>query len=359
MLRSPLMQHDETLHNLDPLDIVLFHVGGVGGYGPVKKVIDRFPTRTVVVCFEANPSEKDQLIQSRYRARGVRTLFVPKCIGAVRGKQQFYINKHPASSSIFPPSPELVDNHIIGLPKGLHTWGENCEVDRIVEFDTVTLDELVQDHTLPSPDILSMDIQGSEMPVMRGGVHALKDMLSIVSEVDFMELYEGQETFPDQHAFLAEHGFRIADILNTQYWHPGPAAGLGFLTMGEAVYFRKIQNSSLSLPKLIKLAAIATAFDRISYASKVVGFALEKFGGEAERLMAADKNFAPILEQYRYMKNYQGEYAKDIQFFYRRSLWQKIGDAARKCIRIIRRNLGALRQFIRQEFKALSGGVRN
>ena len=32
-----------VIKEISPLDIVIFHVGGVGGYGPIDKIIHQFP----------------------------------------------------------------------------------------------------------------------------------------------------------------------------------------------------------------------------------------------------------------------------------------------------------------------------
>jgi len=161
------MELENAIKELNPLDIVMFHVGGVGGYGPIDHIINQFAEHAVVVCFEANPTESDLLVQEQYAARGVRTVLVPRCVGDVQGKQHFYVNKHPESSSLFPPAPQALQEHVV-YP-GINTWGENCELDRVVEVDTITLDVLVRDNILPAPDVLSIDAQGAELRIMRGG----------------------------------------------------------------------------------------------------------------------------------------------------------------------------------------------
>ena len=162
------MNAEKILKELDPLDIVMFHVGGIGGYGPIDHIINQFAQHAVVVCFEANPSKNDLLVQEQYSARGVRTVLVPKCVGDARGKQHFYVNKQPASSSLFPPAPQALQEHVVY--QGINTWGENCELDHMMEVDTITLDAMVRDGFLPVPDVLSIDAQGAELRIMGGGV---------------------------------------------------------------------------------------------------------------------------------------------------------------------------------------------
>lgn len=321
------MDSKDIIKNLKPLDIVVFHVGGIGEYGPIDRVIEQFPEHVVAVCFEANSSEGDRLMQEEYAKRGVRTILVEKCVGDISGKQNFYVNKHPESSSLFPPSPQAIGEHV--MYKNINTWGENCELDHMAEVETITFDELAENGTLPKPDVFSIDAQGAELRIMRGGQRAIDDVLCVITEVEFFEIYKGQDLFCAQQSFLSERGFRLAEIMNPQYWHPGPAAGLGFLTPGEALFFRDLKSccsklqesdSKLLLYKLIKLAILAYAFERFSYSSKIITLAVEKFGAEAESLLSADKKLKPILDSQRYMQKNNDKYLKDNLFFYKKEV---------------------------------------
>lgn len=317
------------MKNYHPLDIIIFHVGGIGNYGPVDAIIKTFPQRSVVICFEANVSEGDYLMQEKYRKLGARTVMVPKCIGEKHGKHPFYVNKHPASSSIYPPAKQALEYHV--QYKRINTWKENTELDRMSELDIVTLDELVRDGTVPLADVLSMDAQGSEIPVMQGGKLALQELLFVVWEVDFIELYQGQAVFADQDRYLTQQGFRIADILNQQYWHPGPAAGDGFLTVGEALYFRQLDwvldhtaDKKILPQKLIKLAMIAYAFRRISYSTKILSMAFDLFNQETKALLASDASLTPMVQKYQYLQAHKDDYLKDNMFFYPRSMRERL-----------------------------------
>ncbi len=331
------MKQKIALKELNPLDIVLFHVGGTGGYGHIDTIIKRFASHAVVVCFEANSSEKDELVQEQYAASGVRTFLVPKCVGDAPGKQQFYVNKYPESSSLFLPSPQALQEHImcISMSKGcaIHTWGQNCELDHIEDVEAITLDALTGENVLPAPDVLSVDAQGAELRIMRGGERCIAEsVLCIVSEVEFYEIYQGQGLFSDQMNFLSGHGFRFADLYSKQYWHPAPAAGEGFLTVGEALFFRDLEKycsrfqdpqSDTLLYKLIKLSAIAYAFGRFSYSAKIVTFLLEKFGDKARQSFLSSESYKPVLQKQEYMLKNQSRYMKDFEFFYK-DAWNRM-----------------------------------
>jgi len=323
--------------DLNPLDIILFHVGGTGDYGHIDSIIKRFTSHAVVVCFEANSSEKDELVQEQYSASGVRTFFVPKCVGDSVGKQRFYVNKYRESSSLFLPSPQALQEHIMCMSMSkrcpVHTWGQNCELDHIEEVETITLDSMIQQGILPAPDVLSIDAQGAELRIMRGGERCISEsVLSIVSEVEFYEIYKGQDLFCAQVNFLSDYGFRLADIYTKQYWHPAPASGEGFLTAAEAMFFREVEQycyklkdsgSDILLYKLMKLAAIAYAFSRFSYSAKIVKLVLEEYGDKARQLFLSDKSYKPVLKMQQYMQKNHYKYLKDFEVFYK-GTWNRI-----------------------------------
>jgi len=333
------MERNITLKDIKPLDIVLFHIGGTGGYGPcLDTVIKLFAPHFVVVCFEANSSENDELVQKQYAAWGVRTLLVPKCVGDIQGKQRFFVNKYRESSSLFPPSPQALQEHVmyVSMSKGssIHTWGQNCELDHMEEVECVTLDSIIRDNMFPAPDFLSIDAQGAELRIMRGGERCIaNNVLCVLSEVEFHEIYQGQALFCDQMNFLLLHGFRFTELYSKQYWHPAPSAGSGFLTVGEALFFRDVNkycskfqdpNPDVLLYRLMKLSALAYAYGRFSYSAKIVTLLLEKYGDKAKQLFLSSQSYKPVLEKQQYMQKNHSKYLKDFEFFYKDTLRNRL-----------------------------------
>ncbi|MAF80297.1 hypothetical protein CL629_04450 [bacterium] len=327
------MKIQDFKKNLKPLDIVIFHVGGVGDYGPVECVVDKFAPHVITVCFEANTSENDELVQKELSERGVRAVLMPHAVGGTVERRPFYINKHSVSSSLFPPSPQAIEENVV-YSDGDITWGEFCELDRTVEMDVTTFDKVIKDNDIPPPDIVSLDAQGAELSIMKGGKElAMPNVLCVVSEIEFWEIYEGQGMFCEQMKFLNDLGFRIAEIFCPQYWHPDTAVGKGFLTVGEALFFRdankysaKFKNSDdkTILYEAMKLAAIAYSFRRLSYASMLVTWILEKFGEEARTLFLANESYKPLLGLQKAVKRNHKKYLKDDKFFFKTG-WRRKG----------------------------------
>ena len=90
-----------------------------------------------------------------------------------------------------------------------------CETVRREEVSVVRLDEWARDRTITELAILKLDLQGFELPALRGAGDLLATCKAIYSEAQISPEYVGASTFPDLDAFLRSHGFglyQIADL---------------------------------------------------------------------------------------------------------------------------------------------------
>jgi hypothetical protein len=84
---------------------------------------------------------------------------------------------------------------------------EVAELQTVTELTTTTLDLFMSENPGNPADFIKIDVQGAELDIFQGGLGALKDVLFIVTEVEFVELYHGQPLFGDVSGFLQEQGF--------------------------------------------------------------------------------------------------------------------------------------------------------
>jgi FkbM family methyltransferase len=280
-----------------------------------------FPKQCVVIAFEARESADDLETQRAYELNGVRTILVNACIADRTGTGRLFINKQVASSSMLPPSPQAVNEHIAPFaPPEITTWGENTELDREIALNTISLGDFLNDRGV-TPDVLSIDAQGMELLIMKGMGRAIDLTNAVISEVEFFEIYSGQGLFHEQFGFLAEHGFRLADLLNSQFWHPGPVCGQGFYTVAEALWFKKIdaflsynEASDHLLLQGIKLAAVGFAFERFSYAYMLLKRLMARDEAQVVELCQA-LGFEVLLKLVEAVDKNLPYYALDTQFF--------------------------------------------
>jgi FkbM family methyltransferase len=304
----------------DEKDIVIYHIGGEGEYGPSMCISERMRGHVNLVVFEVRSDTEDEQISKTLIREGVPTTVINRGIDEFAGVAPFHVNKFPLSSSLLPLSPLAAGEN--PAYRHCHTWGQNAELDHTITVETVSLDDIVDAGLAPAPDVISIDAQGAELRILRGAKKALASALCVVTEVEFFEIYDGQGLFDDQMTLLGEAGYRLFNVFNTQYWHPGPAAGAGFLTVGEAGFLRYacaqpsgmpgkrgyLSFDDLSDAQLTRLAGIALSFNALSYAY-AIGTVLRTRAPRLLAQLAEDPWYQPIpqllhavelnLDQYR------------------------------------------------------------
>jgi len=88
------------------------------------------------------------------------------------------------------------------------------EEARRVDVRTARLDEAIAPGSLERPVLLKLDVQGSELAVLRGATGLLGEIDSVLVECSFATLYAGQALADDVLRFLHGQGFRLTNIVN-------------------------------------------------------------------------------------------------------------------------------------------------
>jgi FkbM family methyltransferase len=81
----------------------------------------------------------------------------------------------------------------------------------VVETDTI--DRLQSERVLPHLDFIKLNVEGSELDVLRGGANALEQCLGIQTEVSFKSLWDDAPHFSDLDGFIRSRGFEFHQLL--------------------------------------------------------------------------------------------------------------------------------------------------
>jgi FkbM family methyltransferase len=79
--------------------------------------------------------------------------------------------------------------------------------------NSVTLDNLVKTQSLPLPDIIKIDTQGSELDILKGGVKTILNSTLIHLECPIVEYNQGSPRFFEIINFMATLNFIPSDII--------------------------------------------------------------------------------------------------------------------------------------------------
>ena len=185
-----------------PLAFNLLEIGARdihSGEEPFYRLLTLFPG-TRISAFE--PDEELCRRMNATSRDGVR--HYPYALGRTEETRNFYNTEDAMCSSLYEPNEAFLSNY------------NNMDVARVTEVsrvNTVSLDRVVSEQNLGAPDFIKIDIQGAELEVFEGGTTTLRDVLVVVTEAEFVELYAGQPLFGDVCAFLSRHRLQFQKII--------------------------------------------------------------------------------------------------------------------------------------------------
>lgn len=162
------------------------------------KLADHFPN-AIVHAFEPNPPQYRTCVATSKKNSRVQVYQL--ALSNVEGELDFHVaTDNVGASSLLKPT---------FIP---HTGHNKYEV---IKVPCVILDDWCKLNNV-QPDILWMDVQGSELNVLKGGIEALKTVKAIATEVGLIPYYEGHTMKDDILKFLDEQGFELVN--ETKAW---------------------------------------------------------------------------------------------------------------------------------------------
>lgn len=269
-------------------------VGAAGGVAPHWR--EYLPVMEVD-CFEPDASE----CAARQRDLPPNVRWFPVALAGTTGRRKFYVLNRATGSSLFPPNDPVI----------LEYSGRSyAGVRRVIDVDCMSLADFLVEHHRPVPMLMKLDTQGTELEILSSLSAAQLEGLCVVElEVEFLELYKGQPTFGDVHAFMQGQGFRLLDLrthrsyrnaegqpyhylrkyLNTS---AGSSALSAELVAGDALYVResRLQAPAASVAQLATTLCLLRLYGFYDLALWLVEKAARELtiGAGERRAFAAD-----------------------------------------------------------------------
>ena len=159
------------------------------------------------VCFEPDREECDRL----NAAGRPNTRYYPYALAERDGDLEITLTREPACSSVYPPLPGLYESYpALEVITPLATRTVPCR----------RLDSLAPEIGLERLDVLKVDTQGSELNILRGAIPLLTGCSFVDIEVEFNELYGGQNLFHEVDAFLRDQDFVLWRLTELVHYRP-------------------------------------------------------------------------------------------------------------------------------------------
>jgi FkbM family methyltransferase len=174
--------------------IVVADIGARGGH---LGEIDNLKSFLVYYGFDADREECERLKSTPPKEFSAYEI-LPYYVGKDEGVVDFNIYRNSGESSRFGPNERYQRLFAPGL-----------EIERSVRLESATLDAILRNHNLKLPDFIKLDTQGTELEILAASPEALQHALLVESEIEFIEVYEGQPLFHDFLQFMHAHGFEM------------------------------------------------------------------------------------------------------------------------------------------------------
>jgi FkbM family methyltransferase len=124
-------------------------------------------------------------------------------LGRADEERTLYLTVNSYACSMLRPNPIVVER-----------WQAD-HLFRVIgeeKLSCITLDQFAGQAALKQIDYLKLDTQGTELEILRSGSEILEQTSVVRTEVEFVELYQGQPLFDDVASDLHARGFRLVDF---------------------------------------------------------------------------------------------------------------------------------------------------
>jgi FkbM family methyltransferase len=151
-----------------------------------------------IVSIEPALAAFDQLLARSKRESRWAALQV--AVSDSAGEGVLNVSANGQSSSLLP----IEDQHVRANPASRYVGSQTVR--------TTTLDLLQRELQPPTPFYVKLDLQGSELPALRGARSVLHDTIACEVELSLTQLYAGADTWGEIVDYLATQGFAIGDV---------------------------------------------------------------------------------------------------------------------------------------------------
>lgn len=183
--------------NLMPDNLVILEAGSYDGADTLK-MAQCWPHANI---YTFEPIH--ELLQKAKKTVGNLTNvhFYDLALHSTTGKVKFYIASDAFQETM--PSSSILE------PKEHLKYYTNVQFNSCRELEAINLDEWAQKNGVDHIDFMWLDIQGSELSVLKAAPILLKTVKMIFTEVALAETYKGVPLYCEMRAWLEAQGFSV------------------------------------------------------------------------------------------------------------------------------------------------------
>lgn len=208
-----------------PLTIV--DVGAAGGIHRRWNALGHKPR---AILFEPDPRTREKLVKETEDS-----IVLPTALSDHKGTMEFNLCRAEQLSSVYKPNLPLLKRFLE------QKYLSGFEIAESISLPCDTLDHQLKERKIIDVDFIKIDVEGHELPILRGAVQTLKQATGLELEVGFMSVRQDQPLFEEVHREVSNAGFELFDLEKSYFSRPGNRSygpDKGQLVFGNALYLR-------------------------------------------------------------------------------------------------------------------------
>ncbi len=234
-----------------------FILADIGARGGSLDELEGLKNNLVYYGFDADKEECDRIAQNPPKGFHKYRIF-PYYIGDKEEEIDFHLFRLPGQSSSLKPNIRYKTTFA----------ADYFDIDRTVKVESKKLDTVIADNHLEFPDMIKLDTQGSELNILMSSPECVGNSLLIESEVEFLQMYDGQYLFHDMSKFLYDNGYEILylnRVFHNRNNYNGEARGQ--IIWGDALFGkREDQLDTFPIEKIAKYVILLINYGHLDYA---------------------------------------------------------------------------------------------
>ena len=184
--------------NFHDIDVVLDVGASWGGYA---KTLRRFGFKNKIISFEPTSDSHSKLLMNSLNDDDWQVHKKIIVSNQKLKKLSINVSKDFDNSSLLNSTKLHIENH------------QNAKYSHKEEIECDTLDNLIDFYSIDDKNLmLKIDVQGSEMNVLKSGINNLKKFKLVQVELSLQTLYEGQILYKEIIDFMNGNNFDIWSI---------------------------------------------------------------------------------------------------------------------------------------------------
>lgn len=184
----------KVIKHLLPENPVIIDAGAHMG-GDTCELATTWPKGTVY-AFEPMPNLYAHLVKNTKSFSNIKTF--PLALSDKSGRADFYVSSGSSdcSSSLLAPKDHL-------------KYHPDVYFKSLIQVDVLNLDEWAGANGVSRIDFMWLDMQGSELAMLKAAPKILQTVSVIFMEVNFYEVYEGCPLYAEVKEWFENQGFRV------------------------------------------------------------------------------------------------------------------------------------------------------